>query len=301
MTDEIKTQQELKKRGRKPKEASTITPEAPVIASEPINEELNSDVVGSEENAVEDNTEASELAQAEQCQDDDSEQCENGEIIQSSEDAVISKSIDEIALDTTLGLIQEPEVIEEVTEEHIPVLLKHVRLNPLIEEVLYIASLGGKLTPKKYPQLKRVPFTICMDIPKEKYQIYLDTEDRLEYSELEDYNEVVVRNPDPIKFLQLLIDTSKRGSVLAPKKIVSNTDMFKACVLTTAPIESKPNVSVSAKKRIYSLEELHKMKMNDLKVIAKWWGVEKAGNTVTMVKRIREAQDEWVSRGVGNV
>lgn len=216
-------------------------------------------------------------------------------------DALIEKDLDKWE-NRELGAQEEyVEVVEappahflfNVYNQPLPatlVVIREMRLQSLVDKVLYAASLGGELYPQGI-RLDTAPFICKMIIPTEKVEAYNNLEGKLGYDETKEYLDVTIRATNSPTFLKRLIQVGKKGAVIAPSKTVSKVGGFSISLKSLAPLEPSASVSVGVNKPIYSLEELKAMKSESLKIVSSWYKLPWQGSNHARIL-IRKAQDE---------
>lgn len=166
-----------------------------------------------------------------------------------------------------------------------------VHLNQVVSELLKAAYCGATLTPKKLPRLSKLPYQVAIQIDDDGYNEYMDSNSGIAYDEQEEYNHLVVSNPDPLKFVQEIMAIGSKGAVIPDRKSCTHIGgRYQVKLATCKAIAPSANVKVKAKKRIYTRDELHAMKMADLKVIAGYYKMTLAGNRAQAVKQLLEKQ-----------
>lgn len=171
------------------------------------------------------------------------------------------------------------------------IVIKGARLTDVLEKVSHAAYCGAILNPKKRPNLKLLPYYVHLQIDEDNKKDY-DNLQPLAYEDGVDYNSVVVMSVDVVRFMKDFVAVAEKGVIVAPKTIATNSNgVFKVKLLTKAPIERSATVKVSAKEREYSLEDLHSLKMGDLRIIANNLYIDNLpGNKHMAVKVINEKQ-----------
>lgn len=168
-----------------------------------------------------------------------------------------------------------------------------VHLNQVVSELLKAAYCGATLTPKKLPRLSKLPYQVAIQIDDDGYNEYMDSNSGIVYDEQEEYNHLVVSNPDPLKFVQEIMAIGAKGAVIPDRKSCTHIGgRYQVKLATCKAIAPSANVKVKAKKRIYTRDELHAMKMADLKIIAGYYKMTLAGNRAQAVKQLLEKQAE---------
>lgn len=211
----------------------------------------------------------------------------------------------EVALTENVAVNESEEVLEEwvepTTPEHflfnvynqpIPatlILLREMKLQTLVEKLLYIGSLGGELYPQGI-RLGLAPFVCKVLIPTEKLEAYNNLEGKLEYDETKEYLDINIRATNSPTFIKRLLQVGKKGAVLAPSKAVSKVGGFSVSLKSLAPLEPSASVSVGVNKPIYSLEELKAMKSESLKIVSSWYKLPWQGSNHARIL-IRKAQE----------
>lgn len=168
-----------------------------------------------------------------------------------------------------------------------------VHLNQVVSELLKAAYCGATLTPKKLPRLSKLPYQVHVQIDDDGYNEYMDVDVGIVYNEQEEYNHLVVSHPDPLKFVQEIMAIGAKGAVIPDRKSCTHIGgRYQVKLATCKAIAPSANVKLKAKKRIYTRDELHAMKMADLKIIAGYYKMTLAGNRAQAVKQLLEKQAE---------
>lgn len=170
------------------------------------------------------------------------------------------------------------------------VVIREMRLQNLVDKVLYAANLGGELYPQGI-RLDTAPFICKMIIPTDRLEAYNNLEGKLEYDETKEYLDVTIRAANSPTFIKRLIQVGKKGAVIAPSKTVSKVGGFSVSLKSLAPLEPSASVSVGVNKPIYSLEELKAMKSESLKIVSSWYKLPWQGSNHARIL-IRKAQEE---------
>lgn len=200
----------------------------------------------------------------------------------------------EIAQKESLELIPNDvglEVVTESPQQDIKINLKHVDLNSLVKDILYISSLGGEIPFGNYTNLRKFPYQAEMTLPYAAKEAW---ENRPEESPHEKSYTVNLSYLDANIFANKLVELGKKGAKLDGG--VLTTGMMQAKLKMFVPIaEEKPNVTVGLDKFRYTREELHLLDYVSLKALGSWYGV-RVGAKAGLIKAILDKQAEvnWV-------
>lgn len=168
-----------------------------------------------------------------------------------------------------------------------------VHLNQMVSELLKAAYCGATLTPKKLPRLSNLPYQVAINIDDDGYHQYMDANSAIVYNEQEEYNHLIVSHPDPLKFVQEIMVIGAKGAVIPDRKSCTHIGgRYQVKLASCKAIAPNANVKVKAKKRLYTRDELHAMKMADLRIIAGYYKMSLAGNRAQAVKQLLEKQAE---------
>jgi hypothetical protein len=190
------------------------------------------------------------------------------------------------------------EAVNELTEpsEPIvqPIILKDIVISNVyaeifLSEVIYAASLGAKLTPRHMPSVNMLPFTVKMQLAEDDFDEWKSKESVRSFQEEKQYNEVVVRSPDPITFFNTVIDLAEKGAIIKPKTVPQLRHPYSAKLLMREPINKSLNIHVKADKVVYTKEELKEFDIHQLKIIGSWWGLTGRGKNA-LIKDILDNQ-----------
>jgi len=191
-------------------------------------------------------------------------------------------------METILENVQE--ISKEVSnhlQEDIKIILKHVDLNSLVKDILYISSLGGEIPFGNYTNLRRFPYQAEMTLPYAAKEAW---ENRPEESPYEKSYTVNLSYLDANIFANKLVELGKKGAKLDGG--VLTTGMMQAKLKMFVPIaEEKPNVVVGLDKFRYTREELHLLDYVSLKALGSWCGV-RVGAKAGLIKAILDKQAE---------
>ncbi len=147
----------------------------------------------------------------------------------------------------TVEIQGEPkEVSTTVAEELKTVVLSGPNLTNIINEVFYLGSLGGVSTKGSLPRLKSTPFMVKIDLSPETYLTYTSKSKPPVIEAQEATDTAVISTPDPLRFIQAVLDVGSKGGMITPKKAVQGgmTLIVQAVVPKEANLQSNPVVNV---------------------------------------------------------
>lgn len=152
------------------------------------------------------------------------------------------------------------------------VLISGPKINEVIENVLWAASLGGDLTPQKLPSLMSLPYSVKMQIPESRFEEYVAGLGKPVYSKDVEYNEVAVTSQDPLVFVKRLIDLGKRGAFIRPQHQAKAGSLNQVKLLMHNPVPLGPQTTALGVKVKYTKAELVEFKLDNLQLIALSYG-----------------------------
>ena len=181
------------------------------------------------------------------------------------------------------------DILENINITHtIP--LSGAKIDKVIDDVIYLASLGAVATPKFLPRILGMPpYIIKMDIDNEGYNSWLNRFDEPSYNTELQYDEIGISTPDPKVFIDRIVESAKDGNVRVPHKGVRLGMPFKVALATRKPLKSNSDFTVQASGIVYTTEELHSMKFQELKILGDRYGI-KVGNRSQLIRLILQAQ-----------
>lgn len=171
------------------------------------------------------------------------------------------------------------------------IVLSHGDINKLVPELLYVAYLGGTLTKGFLPRLSSPPYIVKVDLDNDGYNSYLNGFERKEHDATKEYDTIVISNPDPLKFIEKLLEVGKNEVYMIPHKAVRLGMPFKVALHTRKPFSADANTALLLNNIKYSRDELHKLSFADLKLLASRHGV-KASSTPRLVELILQSQNQ---------
>jgi hypothetical protein len=164
-------------------------------------------------------------------------------------------------------------------------------LTTMVEEILYIASLGGDWNKSFFPRVKNLPFQVKMLIPEKNYQTYVDRNDMYTYDEDTEYKKVGISAVDTKTFMDQLVRFGKNGCIIAPNTAVLKSMRFSCTILTRSPVAPEHFIRVSANKVKYTREELKDFDMEQIRTLGREYGLTGRGKN-DLIKDILKEQDK---------
>lgn len=181
------------------------------------------------------------------------------------------------------------EVVEESPQKDIKISLKHVDLNSLVKDILYISSLGGEIPFGNYTNLRKFPYQAEMTLPYAAKEAWENLPEETPHEKSYTAN---ISYLDANIFANKLVELGKKGAKLDGG--VLTTGMMQAKLKMFVPIaEEKPNVVIGLDKFRYTREELHLLDYVSLKALGSWYGV-RVGSKAGLIKAILDKQAERV-------
>lgn len=210
----------------------------------------------------------------------------------------------------TVDLSQEGDKTEELTllvEEDVPaddgvyVLNKlnqpvpafvegktYVYASEVVEDILYAVELGGEIDTNGC-RLQGLPYLVTYKIPEDMEEAWETGSKKLTQEECP--LAVSFSAPNWFVFIEQLVNAGKLGAVVAPQGV--HFKPYIANLKLKKPMESGAYVSVSTEKPKYTFQELDNMNTRQLKIIGKWYGLEK-GTKIDLIPAILKLQGEVV-------
>jgi hypothetical protein len=154
---------------------------------------------------------------------------------------------------TTETNVVQPEIIPtvKIQEETKEVELKTVvlsgpNLTTIVNEVFYLGSLGGVPTKGSLPRLKSTPYMVKIDLRREAYLTYTSKAKPPVIEAQEATDTTVISTPDPLRFIQAVLDVGSKGGMITPKKAVQGgmTLIVQAVVPKEVNLQSNPVMNV---------------------------------------------------------
>lgn len=158
------------------------------------------------------------------------------------------------------------------------VTIREMRIDNLVDKVLYVASLGGEVYPRGI-SINRAPYRTSVLIPTAKLEDYNTLAGKLQYSEEDAYLDLVVRGSNGASFLKRLIEVGRKGVVMTPKKTVRRMNGYAVALKCKLPVIKNAYTSVGLDKPHYTFDELKVMKVDSLKIICDWYRLEWRGSS----------------------
>lgn len=192
----------------------------------------------------------------------------------------------------------KPEVIEHFLfngqNQPIPatlIVIREMRLQNLVDKVLYVANLGGDLFPQGI-RLDSAPYICKVLLPASLVEKYNNLEDKLVYDENKGYLDLVVKAANSPTFLKRLFKVGKKGAIIAPNKLVTKVAGFAVSLKSLFPVEADGSVSVGVDKPIYSVDDLKAMKSESLKIVSSWYGLpwENSNQARILIRKAQEGK-----------
>jgi hypothetical protein len=144
-------------------------------------------------------------------------------------------------------VLKEPESTtkeDQPSNQIVTLVINSSNLTTVVSEVFFLGQLGGKLTPGFLPRLKAPPYIVKVDVSPESAIKYASTEGRNEYDEGVKYNHAVIITPDPLRFIEAVLEVGLKGGIITPKKVVQSGLTLIVPALINGEFASNPVVSV---------------------------------------------------------
>ena len=221
---------------------------------------------------------------------------------------VIITEVGEINITTSEGesrnfTLPDEEWVEPTTPEHflfnvynqpIPatlIVIREMKLQNLVDKVLYVANLGGDLFPQGI-RLDSAPYICKVLLPTSLLEKYNNLEDKLVYDENKGYLDLVVKAANSPTFLKRLFKVGKKGAIISPGKMVTKVAGFAVSLKSLFPVEADGSVSVGVDKPIYSVDDLKAMKSESLKIVSSWYGLpwENSNQARILIRKAQEGK-----------
>ena len=212
----------------------------------------------------------------------------------------------EVAVTENVAVNASEEVLEGIVEktpahflfngqnQPIPatlIIIREMRLQNLVDKVLYVANLGGDLFPQGI-RLDSAPYICKVLLPTSLVEKYNNLEDKLVYDENKGYLDLVVKAANSPTFLKRLFKVGKKGAIISPGKTVTKVAGFAVSLKSLFPVEADGSVSVGVDKPIYSVDDLKAMKSESLKIVSSWYGLpwENSNQARILIRKAQEGK-----------
>lgn len=162
----------------------------------------------------------------------------------------------------------------------------HVYPQEVVEDVLYAISLGGELEIEKC-RLQGLPYLLTVKVPNHKKDAWESGSEKL--TEDDCRLDASFSAPNWFVFLDQIVKAAKCGAIVSQQGV--HFKPYIANLKLKNPMESGANVSVSTDKPKYTFKELDNMNTRQLKIVGKWYGVEK-GVKIDLIPAILKLQGE---------
>lgn len=162
----------------------------------------------------------------------------------------------------------------------------YVHPQEVVEDVLYAIHLGGEVDFNNC-RLQGLPYLLTLKIPTTKKESWEDGSEKLKDDECNLITSFSA--PNWMVFLEQLMGAGKLGAVVAPQGV--HFKPYIATLKLKKPMENGAGVSVSTDKPTYTFQELDKMNTRQLKIIGKWYGIEK-GVRIDLIPAILKSQPQ---------
>lgn len=171
------------------------------------------------------------------------------------------------------------------------IVIREMRLQNLVDKVLYVANLGGDLFPQGI-RLDSAPYICKVLLPTSLVEKYNNLEDKLVYDENKGYLDLVVKAANSPTFLKRLFKVGKKGAIISPGKLVTKVAGFAVSLKSLFPVEADGSVSVGVDKPIYSVDDLKAMKSESLKIVSSWYGLpwENSNQARILIRKAQEGK-----------
>lgn len=169
--------------------------------------------------------------------------------------------------------------------------IREMKLQNLVDKVLYVANLGGDLFPQSI-RLDSAPYICKVLLPTSLVEKYNNLEDKLVYDENKGYLDLVVKAANSPTFLKRLFKVGKKGAIISPGKLVTKVAGFAVSLKSLFPVEADGSISVGVDKPIYSVDDLKAMKSESLKIVSSWYGLpwENSNQARILIRKAQEGK-----------
>lgn len=164
----------------------------------------------------------------------------------------------------------------------------YVYASEVVEDILYAVELGGEIDTNGC-RLQGLPYLVTYKIPEDMKEAWETGSKKLTQEECP--LAVSFSAPNWFVFIEQLVNAAKLGAVVAPQGV--HFKPYIANLKLKKPMESGAYVSVSTEKPKYTFQELDNMNTRQLKIIGKWYGLEK-GTKIDLIPAILKLQGEAV-------
>jgi hypothetical protein len=183
-------------------------------------------------------------------------------------DSISEETLPSVSPEEENGVNANTEPSEGIVnpQETIELNITKSDLGKLIEEVLYVSSLGGDIVTRHLPRLGVRPPFIRMSLPKLSEEAYNAREGYRVEVDGEKYNEFILSSVDPLIFIREVIDAGKRGGILKKGK-AKFVGVYSCHILIKNVLEVGPNARALGEQIEYTSSELQEFSLFDLKLI----------------------------------